>query len=794
MKNIKIKRIITAVILVLIALVLVLFFMSKRNYLNHIDIKSAQAEYTTKIGNQTFDILNLIETNPVPRISAGMIPVKWDGEKWRITTKEDNNWYDYNSGTPAYMMLNDGTYKSEAYYNMPSEKILAENNIGLRLDEYELGSIYMWIPKFAYDENAEEKLIYIKEECIIDGSYKIPEIFEYEIDEKKIMLSGIWVEINETESENALSTKVVNMNKGEEDSVYGFLAQTKANAMTADEQTQIQTYLEYMYNINSDVEANNELTINIANKNRTIIKILDLTNTEPIDALATYNEITEKIDIEVTYNKNMILQIISKEALDITYINQEKTMVDTGTSLIGNGIYRFYIQDEVGNIKEIILKVTASNVYNIYDIETLQLFRDAVNSGKADIIGNQIANIEIQSTDTALYPWEPIGYISPSNIKQYSGTYYGNGYSISGIDSKIGGFFSYLNGATIKNLNITNSVINMSSSSLIYSSYKFTGGLADRSTGNILVENCYINADLECTTSNWTVGGLIGYYGIVSTGLINDLTIRDCSFDGNIKMNRSSEDYYTGGIIGSIRNANEVIIENCYNSANINHGYNGCGGIVGTTGYLYTNTNNNKTTPYGANKFKIYGCYNAGKIFSDNYSQHIGGIIGFLVCKTNDVEIKNCYNAGEINGAGKSSNYCGGIVGYSGYTVVNIEKCYNIGNINYKTGRFGGIVGSISNGGGNITNCYNNGNITILGPNIGGGGIAGSISGDEGFNIIDCYNCKDIDVDISVNNYRYNANIAGIVGYTSGSSTYNINIKNCYNIGNIMENSPRSRN
>lgn len=167
MKNNKTKRIITIIVLVLIALALVLFFMLKKNNtINRVKEKNAQAEYTTQIGNQTFDISNLIETNPVPKISAGMIPVKWDEEYlcWRITTKEDTNWYNYVSGKPAFIMLNDGTYKSEIYYNMPSEKILAQNNIGLKLDEEELGSIYMWVPRFAYDE---KNIVYIKDDYIV---------------------------------------------------------------------------------------------------------------------------------------------------------------------------------------------------------------------------------------------------------------------------------------------------------------------------------------------------------------------------------------------------------------------------------------------------------------------------------------------------------------------------------------------------------------------------------------------------------------------------------------------------
>ena len=97
----------------------------------------AEAQYTTQIGSDIFDITNAVEQSPMPILSAGMIPVKWDGEYWKITTKDDEHWYDYLKGKPAYIMLNDGVYQSELIQDMAGKK-LAEENIGDQIPENDL--------------------------------------------------------------------------------------------------------------------------------------------------------------------------------------------------------------------------------------------------------------------------------------------------------------------------------------------------------------------------------------------------------------------------------------------------------------------------------------------------------------------------------------------------------------------------------------------------------------------------------------------------------------------------------
>ena len=76
-----------------------------------------------------------------PVLTKGMIPVKWDTskEKWVICTKNDPEWYNYNESKNqwANVMLCDGTYNESTA-------------IGTPVAEEDLGSMFVWIPRFAY--------------------------------------------------------------------------------------------------------------------------------------------------------------------------------------------------------------------------------------------------------------------------------------------------------------------------------------------------------------------------------------------------------------------------------------------------------------------------------------------------------------------------------------------------------------------------------------------------------------------------------------------------------------------
>lgn len=72
-----------------------------------------------------------------PLLNNDMIPIKYNGTNWVICSKDDKDWYDYNEKRWANAMLCDGKYKDK-------------NAIGQVINDADLGSMFVWIPRFAY--------------------------------------------------------------------------------------------------------------------------------------------------------------------------------------------------------------------------------------------------------------------------------------------------------------------------------------------------------------------------------------------------------------------------------------------------------------------------------------------------------------------------------------------------------------------------------------------------------------------------------------------------------------------
>ena len=74
-----------------------------------------------------------------PQLAEGMIPIKFNGTNWVICSENDDDWYNYDDKTKkwANIMLSDGEYTDK-------------NAIGQVVAENELGSMFVWIPRYAY--------------------------------------------------------------------------------------------------------------------------------------------------------------------------------------------------------------------------------------------------------------------------------------------------------------------------------------------------------------------------------------------------------------------------------------------------------------------------------------------------------------------------------------------------------------------------------------------------------------------------------------------------------------------
>ena len=278
------------------------------------------------------------------------------------------------------------------------------------------------------------------------------------------------------------------------------------------------------------------------------------------------------------------------------------TVINNGT--ITGGVFTGTVSGSgtiTGNPALITGSGTESDPYQIGTAEGLKWFRDKVNRAKTSdetkICAVLTANIDLKNEE-----WTPIGIGNGTENNgatidfPYSGTFDGNGHTISGLNvnygDKNGGLFCYVKSATIKNLTVAGSVTYSSGDGIAYGGIV---GCADSST----IENC----TNRCTvTGRWYAGGIVGrsvdsdIIGCANFGNISspsrsggicgkitgekdtygiDATIRDCYNVGMVSGN------YAGGITGQSDSGNiDILIANCYNVGSL-HGSDNRGEIIG---------------------------------------------------------------------------------------------------------------------------------------------------------------------------------------------------------------------
>ena len=209
----------------------------------------------------------------------------------------------------------------------------------------------------------------------------------------------------------------------------------------------------------------------------------------------------------------------------------------------------------------------------------------------------------------------------------------------------------------------------------------------------------------------WTYG----LFGYTENAKIKNITVKGC-----IKAK---------GMIGGISaNSHGGEFINCHNEVNINAEGNQLGqyiaGICGTAQICNIEKCSNKgDICLSASNIKL------PEITMAETSICIGGICGYMVGDDDNRAIKNSYNEGDITVNGSNNEgqfFIGGIFGH--VSVVNLENCYNQGNINtealslvttknYAKIYIGGIGGyqptAIPNTKCSITYCYNIGELKV---------------------------------------------------------------------------------
>lgn len=229
----------------------------------------------------------------------------------------------------------------------------------------------------------------------------------------------------------------------------------------------------------------------------------------------------------------------------------------------------------------------------------------------ADIVLNDTKDWESWNENTTgLNAWTPIG----SEANPFTGTFDGQGHTVSGIYVNSGnncqGLFGATNGATITNLHTAQGYIRGNGS---------VGGIVGNAKGGS-IKDC-TNGCTIASKGN-SNGGIVGYG--------KDVQITGCTNDGSLVAGV----YQNGGIAGTAENST---IDRCVNNANITVADH-AGGIAAY------NTNGT-----------VSNCLNKGNVSTRNsFYTYTAGIVANN--RGTGSVVKNCLNLGTISG--KSGDGC----------------------------------------------------------------------------------------------------------------------------------------
>ena len=268
--------------------------------------------------------------------------------------------------------------------------------------------------------------------------------------------------------------------------------------------------------------------------------------------------------------------------------------------------------------------------------------------------------VQIADIDLGVAPWNsgngwlPIG----TGTNPFTGTFYGNGYSIKNItitgSSSNTGLFGFADGATLKNIRMEGGTIatgdtghraagiagNLRAYSAIVNSYSsvnvsgggMVGGIAGLVTGGSTIKNSRSSGNVSGASTN--IGGIAG-------SLESGSAITGSSSTGNIS---GTDNNHVGGIAG--RMVDDTSISNSYSTGNISSTASSVGGIVGTI----TSTNNSVTNNFSTSN-----------VFAIN--SHAGGIIGNILAAATATISNNAAINPQVSAVATTGRVVGNLAG-----------------------------------------------------------------------------------------------------------------------------------
>lgn len=382
-----------------------------------------------------------------------------------------------------------------------------------------------------------------------------------------------------------------------------------------------------------------------------------------------------------------------------------------------------------------------------------------VTSSSSGTNGWQISEFRINNP---LSGSNPIG----TSSAKFAGTFDGDSHTISNFKTsgQYSGLFGYVDGATIKKLNL--SVENTSTAT---SSAGLVGVVDDGNgtTKTTTISNCHVSGSVK---GSYQVGGIVGFAQNCFLAIEN--CTNSASVTGASRNNDSEMRSCVGGFVGYVNANASVTISESTNSGKISTTLSDVNkGIGGFVGYVYGNV-------------AVEGCTNNGIIEGN---QGVGGIVGYFANqndKNNKTEISNCTNNQNVTGG----FVVGGIAGYVEGSGSSISGCVNKGEvlanapgepsgiptvsgINKKGAYLGGIAGLSKDA--TVKNCYNDAQVGNQ-NNVNNSDIIGGVVGYAwGGSVLYCASLEGKLI-------RGASAVGGIVGVSNGST-----INHCYFGGKI---------
>ena len=164
---------------------------------------------------------------------------------------------------------------------------------------------------------------------------------------------------------------------------------------------------------------------------------------------------------------------------------------------------------------------------------------------------------DISISETVNKGETPVSMIGTSETNAFSGTFDGNGHTLTldltdERDEHYFGPFRFINGATIKNLHVTGTIVKTKK--------KHVGGIAGQAFGTNTITNCRSSVDIQANTDgDGSHGGFIGDLRGGTT------TLTGCTFDGRMcgpggAFSRTTK---WGGFIGWVAKGKKAILNTC---------------------------------------------------------------------------------------------------------------------------------------------------------------------------------------------------------------------------------------